>query len=358
MPAQEDTQEGQELHDLPQEGQEEEEGVLTAEEALAAEKDVLGEDAVEINLEVDKFAAEEMFDEEEDALDQLQDQLEKWPYAPCTIIERAEEGIAFDIPTYGVCYIFLLFIAWIVMTFVTIVISVAMIHLSGDKLTPFVLFFMLAFPWTGMMGVPLFAAFTNGNGPFADYGVSSRSLGTDILWGIAFGFIVIISSFICGIFTNIVFGFESEQPFTEIPQVYNDPGFAFVMFVCVAIGAPIVEETAFRGMMFTVLALKGLPGPAIVAIVGIVFGIAHLEFPQVFALCVAGCILTFARLHTKSLLPGMIAHAMNNAFVMIIMLLVSGGDDEETRMTRMLPHPFPLRGMEHHDAIARSMGLL
>lgn len=89
-----------------------------------------------------------------------------------------------------------------------------------------------------------------------------------------------------------------------------------VLFLLLAVGAPIVEELFFRGLVLRSLT-KWL-GP-IVGIAGsaVLFGLAHGELLQLPALIVFGLILGTLAYRTNRLGPGMVAHAAFNAVTVI-----------------------------------------
>ena len=83
----------------------------------------------------------------------------------------------------------------------------------------------------------------------------------------------------------------------------------------VAVGAPLVEETFFRGFMFGVLREK-LPFPAAVVLAGGTFGLAHAIGTPVQTLgilVVLGVLFCLLYWRTRSLLPGMSLHAAVNS---------------------------------------------
>jgi CAAX protease family protein len=89
----------------------------------------------------------------------------------------------------------------------------------------------------------------------------------------------------------------------------------------IAVLAPICEEIFFRGVMFGSLRRwKGVWVAA--AITAIVFSAAHLEFsPVIFAdRLIAGFVWCLVYARTGRLLPGMMAHAANNAVVIGLLL--------------------------------------
>jgi membrane protease YdiL (CAAX protease family) len=89
----------------------------------------------------------------------------------------------------------------------------------------------------------------------------------------------------------------------------------------IAVLAPICEEIFFRGVMFG--SLRRWKGVWVAAtITAIVFSAAHLEFaPVIFAdRLVAGFVWCLIYARTGRLLPGMMAHAANNAVVIGLLL--------------------------------------
>lgn len=79
--------------------------------------------------------------------------------------------------------------------------------------------------------------------------------------------------------------------------------------------APVFEELVFRGLLFALLRRRFRWGPAAMISAGI-FAVAHgyglVGFASVF---LSGVLWSWAYEKTGSLLPGMIAHAMNNLLV-------------------------------------------
>ena len=89
----------------------------------------------------------------------------------------------------------------------------------------------------------------------------------------------------------------------------------------IAVVAPICEEIFFRGVMFG--SLRRWKGVWVAAtITAIVFSAAHLEFaPVIFAdRLIAGFVWSLVYARTGRLLPGMMAHAANNAVVIGLLL--------------------------------------
>ncbi|MGH9121218.1 MAG: lysostaphin resistance A-like protein [Acidimicrobiales bacterium] len=107
----------------------------------------------------------------------------------------------------------------------------------------------------------------------------------------------------------------SNPAHTDTGAVHSVGG-AIVLVVFLALGAPIVEELFFRGLLLRAL-LYRLPVPAAIAISALAFGLAHFEAVQFAGLAVFGAVLGWLAWRTARLAPGMAAHAAFNASAVI-----------------------------------------
>lgn len=94
-------------------------------------------------------------------------------------------------------------------------------------------------------------------------------------------------------------------------------------FVAVALLPAIAEELIFRGVLARALARRFGPALAIV-VSAAVFGLYHLDLPQLVSTFVLGLALGFIAVRADSALPTMVAHATNN---LVVLALSRGGDD-------------------------------
>jgi membrane protease YdiL (CAAX protease family) len=91
---------------------------------------------------------------------------------------------------------------------------------------------------------------------------------------------------------------------------------AFVAnLVLFAVVAPIVEELTFRGVGQSLLAFVGR-WPSFL-LVGLAFGVAHGLVEALLVLVPFGIALAWLRDRTKSVVPGMVVHALFNAIALI-----------------------------------------
>jgi membrane protease YdiL (CAAX protease family) len=103
------------------------------------------------------------------------------------------------------------------------------------------------------------------------------------------------------------------------------------LLVAAAITAPIVEELFFRGMLFGLLRRRhSLPVAYLVS--GLLFTVLHLEPTRMnvtqmaglaIGIFVLGTLLAWLYQHTGSLLPGIVAHAVNNATGLILFYAIT-----------------------------------
>ncbi|MEC7946195.1 MAG: CPBP family intramembrane glutamic endopeptidase, partial [Myxococcota bacterium] len=87
-----------------------------------------------------------------------------------------------------------------------------------------------------------------------------------------------------------------------------------------AVGAPLVEEVVFRGLVFSALARAGGEARAAVGS-GVMFGLLHVAEPAaVGPLVVMGIVLGFLRARSGSLAPAVALHLGNNVLAMGLVL--------------------------------------
>lgn len=89
-----------------------------------------------------------------------------------------------------------------------------------------------------------------------------------------------------------------------------------VLLIVLAIGAPLVEELFFRGLLLRSLSAWVTPAVAIIAD-GLLFGLAHFEAVQFAGLAVFGMVLALIAWRLRRLGPTIAAHASFNAAAVI-----------------------------------------
>ncbi|MBW2020921.1 MAG: CPBP family intramembrane metalloprotease [Deltaproteobacteria bacterium] len=93
----------------------------------------------------------------------------------------------------------------------------------------------------------------------------------------------------------------------------------FVFFFTALVAAPIVEESVFRGFMYSPFRRKiGHKGSVFVT--SLVWAIWHSDMRSAVSLIITGIILVYFYVKTQSLIPSMIIHSMTNLTWFITLL--------------------------------------
>ncbi len=86
--------------------------------------------------------------------------------------------------------------------------------------------------------------------------------------------------------------------------------------------APIAEELIFRGFVYGALR-RYVPAFAAVGVSAIVFGLMHMNSLALVQIVFIGIVLAVLYERTRSLLPGIVCHGLNNILVFCLILLVN-----------------------------------
>ncbi|GAC1316359.1 MAG: hypothetical protein NVSMB12_13040 [Acidimicrobiales bacterium] len=176
--------------------------------------------------------------------------------------------------------------------------------------------------WIGFAGVPFFLSRTRGSGRLAeDFGLRIGGPG-DVGLGIAGGLVAYALlegySVILRQFDHVDLGKGTDK------LAGHGLGLGFVVFaVAVAIGAPIVEELFFRGLVQPGLQRRagGLPGLLLTAAL---FGLLHVGDNPIEAalpLAVFGVVVGALAWRTGRLGPGIVAHVTFNGITVVALAL-------------------------------------
>ena len=184
---------------------------------------------------------------------------------------------------------------------------------------PLALLALLSIPWIGLGGWPLLVSIWRGNGPVIDFGYTWRL--SDLGWGVLYGIAALAGSALIAVATTAAFG-DFDSAVGELVSDDASLAFLIVFGILVGIGAPLVEELAFRGLLFGALAKRGLAPWLTIVLSGVVFSLFHFEPIRVPLLLWTGLILGLARFHRGSTTVSTIAHMSVNlpaAFALVVM---------------------------------------
>lgn len=107
-------------------------------------------------------------------------------------------------------------------------------------------------------------------------------------------------------------------------QVYASSRVPAMLFVVMAVVAPISEELLFRGFLFGVLRAKGLSAVWTVAVTSAAFTLVHTEYDlyDLLHVSIVGALLGWARVRYDSIIPSMTMHALSNAVAFVESALI------------------------------------
>jgi membrane protease YdiL (CAAX protease family) len=111
----------------------------------------------------------------------------------------------------------------------------------------------------------------------------------------------------------------NEQGLTPTHWESAHAGAFAANLVLFAVVAPVVEELTFRGVGQSLLSFVGR-WPSFV-LVGVAFGVAHGLVEALLVLVPFGIALAWLRDRTKSVVPGMVVHALFNAIALLAAVL-------------------------------------
>jgi membrane protease YdiL (CAAX protease family) len=160
----------------------------------------------------------------------------------------------------------------------------------------------------------------------ADIGFRTRGIGGDILWGVA-GYAVALSLvWYANVISTRLFhtlNTPLNPAITEFAASHNII-YQVTILTQAAIIAPLMEETLFRGVFFG--ALTPRMGAVLASLLtSAIFALLHPQLPFGFlAIFVLGLVFSALYRLRGSLLPNILAHAINNTVIFIMLSAVIG----------------------------------
>lgn len=235
-----------------------------------------------------------------------------YPGCPSTVEQALARGRVLTRPRWGLPDIAYTLGGAVVLSIVGVVLALLAQEFLGLGFA-WSLLIGLVTPWFALAGWPLLVTAWRGNGPRIDLGL--RLTWSDVGWGVLGGLVaLIVSGLVAALLSVIVGDFDSAAGEVAEEISASGPLVALIIFAfLVAVGAPIVEEIAFRGMTYNALAKKGLHPAWVIAISALIFAVFHLEPTRLPILLISGTVFGVLRWFTKGLGAPIVAHAVNNA---------------------------------------------
>ena len=173
--------------------------------------------------------------------------------------------------------------------------------------------------WTGYLGAPLWAAARKGRGVVEDFGLRVKAV--DIPVGLALGAatqVVLIPLLYLPIFWLIGDRDLSEEARSLTDRADNPVGVVLLVLI-VVVGAPIIEELFFRGLLLRALEKRWNATVGLV-VSSLVFGAVHFQPLQTPALVLFGFVAGVLAIRTGRLGASIFAHVAFNAIAVATLL--------------------------------------
>ncbi|HWC12847.1 MAG TPA: CPBP family intramembrane glutamic endopeptidase [Acidimicrobiales bacterium] len=173
--------------------------------------------------------------------------------------------------------------------------------------------------WIGLLGAALVASRTRGSGSLAaDFGLRGRPRdAVGLAVGVACQLVVIPVLYLL---VELLTGdLDVEAPARELADRARGAGFV-VLALCVVIGAPVVEEIFFRGLVLRAAERRWGTGWAL-AVSSLAFAAFHFQPPQFPGLALVGLVFGLLVVRTGRLGPGIAAHVAFNATAVVSLVL-------------------------------------
>jgi uncharacterized protein len=175
--------------------------------------------------------------------------------------------------------------------------------------------------WFGMLGVPLVVSKLKGHGPVGDFGL--RSEGWDAPLGFAAGLLtqLLLIPLLYGpiFWLTDIDSSDLEDPARGLTDRATDSLGVAMLILIVGIGAPIVEEIFYRGLMQRSLERRFGVWPAILGS-ALLFGISHFQLLQLPALVLFGIVLGVLAHRTGRLAAPIAAHIVFNMTTVLFLV--------------------------------------
>jgi membrane protease YdiL (CAAX protease family) len=233
-----------------------------------------------------------------------------WPGAPMQAIDAGLAGRSLRVPRWGIP-------DSVVSQALAIVVTLGFFSLYY-ALTPnrwvynvTAIFASLLVQWAFMGGWPIWVSYLRGNGPRLDFGFSfsRHDFGPGALGALA----CLVGVGIAAALTSAIFGKFGSSAGQVADDLAGHP-WAHLLFVWLGVlAAPVIEELAFRGLLWGALAKRGINPWWCTVITAVAFAGVHLELVRFGVLLVAGLVLGILRQSTGRLGPSMLAHMGLNA---------------------------------------------
>jgi len=177
--------------------------------------------------------------------------------------------------------------------------------------------------WAGYLGVAIFATRTKGDGPVRDLGLGVRAVDAPLglLLGVATQLLLLPLIYLPIFWLTGADSDELSAPARELAR-RADSDLAWLIFaLMVGLGAPVVEELFYRGLLMRSLQKRGMEGWGAVVVSAAVFAGVHLQGLQLAGLFAFGFVAGALAYRTGRLGAAIWAHVAFNMTTVVVLYL-------------------------------------
>ncbi|HVN16046.1 MAG TPA: type II CAAX endopeptidase family protein [Anaerolineales bacterium] len=134
--------------------------------------------------------------------------------------------------------------------------------------------------------------------------------------------VLVIAYFIILIHNLILMAFNVQTQGDTIAKLLDKLDSPTLFFLAAAVLAPLVEETFFRGFLFSGFR-QSYGWVKAMLLSSAIFAIAHFELAALIPTFILGCVLAYVFHRSNSVWPGMILHFLVNGFAIFWILVAT-----------------------------------
>jgi membrane protease YdiL (CAAX protease family) len=139
-----------------------------------------------------------------------------------------------------------------------------------------------------------------------------------------FVFLVTVGAFLAflifGVGANYILQALGASREPSLPNYASSAGLLILTLFCVAIMPAVGEEVIFRGLFLTAFKGRGLSQAVLFS--SLVFALTHMNPSQLVYQFLFACVLAYITLKTGNILFAAVMHALSNAFVITLPLII------------------------------------
>ena len=148
---------------------------------------------------------------------------------------------------------------------------------------------------------------------------------TVILLSVAAGIIMFLVNIVVSSLSNALWEAAGYTSVNSSGTIYSGIEVFILEAVTGALMPAVFEEITHRGVLLGALDENGVPDFLKVLIMALFFGMAHQNVTQLIPTFVVGIIVSVLAIKTRSLIPGMIIHFLNNFLITLLNFSIQWG---------------------------------